>query len=117
MVPFAGYHMSLVYGDVGQGLYYPSTSRLEVADSTSLVASRQHVRQIAGLFDTAYGTSLSTWLNRMSLSSLNEEFLVAFAGAAIADTDELANARSVHVPLPVEEVESRSCCKQTKGSA
>lgn len=52
MFPFAGYHMPLVYGDASQGPY-PSLSRLEVSDA-SIVASHQHVRQSAGLFDVGH---------------------------------------------------------------
>ncbi|KAI0262342.1 glycine cleavage system T protein [Gloeopeniophorella convolvens] len=62
MVPFAGYHMPLVYGDVGQ------------------VASHQHVRQSAGIFDVGHmvqsnfrgatATKFLEWLTPSSLSSL-----------------------------------------------
>jgi aminomethyltransferase len=52
MVPFAGYHMPLAYGDVSQGPY-PSLSRLEVSDAPT-VASHQYVRQSAGLFDVGH---------------------------------------------------------------
>ncbi|KAI0248775.1 glycine cleavage system T protein [Lactifluus subvellereus] len=62
MVPFAGYHMPLVYGDVGQ------------------VASHQHVRQSAGLFDVGHmvqsnfrgatATQFLEWLTPSSLSTL-----------------------------------------------
>ncbi|KAH9971042.1 hypothetical protein BGW80DRAFT_1325362 [Lactifluus volemus] len=62
MVPFAGYHMPLVYGNVGQ------------------VASHQHVRQSAGLFDVGHmvqsnfrgatTTQFLEWLTPSSLSTL-----------------------------------------------
>jgi len=62
MVPFAGYHMPLHYGDVGQ------------------VASHQHVRQSAGLFDVGHmvqsnfrgatATQFLEWLTPSSLSTL-----------------------------------------------
>ncbi|KAI0277451.1 hypothetical protein BGY98DRAFT_1079288 [Russula aff. rugulosa BPL654] len=62
MVPFAGYHMPLVYGDVGQ------------------VANHQHVRQSAGLFDVGHmvqsnfrgatATQFLEWLTPSSLSTL-----------------------------------------------
>ncbi|KAF8490002.1 hypothetical protein F5888DRAFT_1869350 [Russula emetica] len=62
MVPFAGYHMPLVYGDVGQ------------------VANHQYVRQSAGLFDVGHmvqsnfrgatATQFLEWLTPSSLSTL-----------------------------------------------
>ena len=52
MVPFAGYHMPLVYEDASQGSN-PSLSRLEDSDAP-IVASHQHVRQSAGLFDVGH---------------------------------------------------------------
>ncbi|KAF8468115.1 hypothetical protein DFH94DRAFT_795943 [Russula ochroleuca] len=62
MVPFAGYHMPLVYGDVGQ------------------LPSHQHVRQSAGLFDVGHmvqsnfrggtATQFLEWLTPSSLSTL-----------------------------------------------
>ncbi|KAH9988571.1 hypothetical protein BJV77DRAFT_1021512 [Russula vinacea] len=62
LVPFAGYHMPLVYGDVGQ------------------LASHQHVRQSAGLFDVGHmvqsnfrgatTTQFLEWLTPSSLSTL-----------------------------------------------
>ncbi|KAF9069405.1 hypothetical protein BDP27DRAFT_1421042 [Rhodocollybia butyracea] len=63
MVPFAGYSMPLAYGDVGQ------------------VASHNHVRSSAGLFDVGHmvqsnfrgatATQFLEWLTPSSLSSLN----------------------------------------------
>ena len=52
MVPFAGYHMPLAYGDVNQGPY-PSLSAFDVSDAL-IVASHQHIRQSAGLFDVGH---------------------------------------------------------------
>ncbi|KAH9017434.1 aminomethyltransferase [Lactarius pseudohatsudake] len=62
MVPFAGYHMPLVYGDASQ------------------VASHQHVRRSAGLFDVGHmvqsnfrgatATGFLEWLTPSSLSTL-----------------------------------------------
>jgi len=62
MVPFAGYDMPLVYGDVGQ------------------VANHQHVRQTAGLFDVGHmvqsnfrgatATQFLEWLTPSPLSTL-----------------------------------------------
>jgi aminomethyltransferase len=55
MVPFAGYHMPLVYGNVGQGA---SLSTLPILllflTFCTVVASHQHVRQSAGLFDVGH---------------------------------------------------------------
>jgi aminomethyltransferase len=53
MVPFAGYHMPLVYGDVGQGASLSTPDSSAVLD-ISPVASHQHVRQSAGLFDVGH---------------------------------------------------------------
>ena len=52
MVPFAGYHMPLVYGDIGQGAFSAFTFP-HVSDGYA-VASHQHVRQSAGLFDVGH---------------------------------------------------------------
>jgi len=53
MVPFAGYSMPLSYADVGQGELF---SRLasEKGLTSSIVASHNHVRTSAGLFDVGH---------------------------------------------------------------
>jgi len=53
MVPFAGYHMPLVYGDVGQGCVLFQLSKLNSL-MLSIVANHRHVRQSAGLFDVGH---------------------------------------------------------------
>lgn len=53
MVPFAGYHMPLVYGDVGQGCVPFNFQKLNSL-MLSIVANHQHVRQCAGLFDVGH---------------------------------------------------------------
>jgi aminomethyltransferase len=52
MVPFAGYHMPLVYGNIGQGLFF--SPHFLVLSDLCAVASHQHVRQSAGLFDVGH---------------------------------------------------------------
>jgi len=54
MVPFAGYHMPLVYGDVGQGASLSILQILLPFLTFPPVASHQHVRQSAGLFDVGH---------------------------------------------------------------
>lgn len=78
MAPFAGYHMPLAYGDVSQGSY-PSLSSPEVSDAP-LVASHQHVRQSAGLFDVGHmvQSKYAPQLDDIS-PHLNKETLVASA--------------------------------------
>lgn len=52
MVPFAGYSMPLVYGDVGGGQSF--TLRSMLSESDLIAASHKYVRESVGLFDVGH---------------------------------------------------------------
>ena len=69
MVPFAGYSMPLLYGDVGQGK--PCIHSNDEGElTTNLVASHHHVRNQAGLFDVGHMVQTTCVLHHVVLKSL-----------------------------------------------
>ncbi|KAG6909514.1 hypothetical protein DXG01_017071 [Tephrocybe rancida] len=80
MVPFAGYSMPLAYGDVGQGVFTTPVIERNKCQRI-LVASHNHVRTSAGLFDVSHmvqsnfrgptASEFMEWLTPSSLIALN----------------------------------------------